>query len=615
MFLVMLLSTWSARAQLYEIPISPAVTPPQARVQELPPITLPFFDDFSTSTLLLDTAWWMPASQSQVLVRPGNGILPPTLNVVTFDGVNANGTPYSPTSTDGPADSLLSRYIDLTQVAGNLRESVYLSFFYQFQGLGNQPDPGDSLILYFRKADSTWQKMWPLAGNDYVQDPSVFTEVMVKVPNSADFFHDHFQFKFQSFGRQNGWYDNWNLDYIYMDKRRSAGSSSYLDRAFAYLPSSILFGYTAMPFNEFISGDVAGRLRRSSTWLTNLENDLQPVSFTCVLRDTLNNVTLDTLTNQQGLVLFAKDKIEVQSNKPDATLFDPNADSLFLEITFYADTGDKLLVDSIYNAGADTAFYDHINLRVNDTVRSYVALYDYMAYDDGSAEYGAGINQKDGRIAYMFYSSQTQYIDRVDMYFPNIGRDQEGSPLEIYVLKELKDVQNPFLGLTTGAIRHEGVNKFVSYKFSESIAVQDTFYIGFRNLADNGLWTAIGLDKNTDSGDKIYYSVDGSWQQNTTIRGSLMIRPHFTDKLVTGLESAENPAIEIFPNPATGFFYIKGNYDHLQIIDSSGRQVAFQLTKSNDSTRINLLHNKPGLLIVLLEKAGQLISRKVIISP
>ena len=272
---ILLMTTLVSKAQLRQIPIQQSVSAsqssPAGRLQGTTPISLPFWDDFSTTTSILDTTWWEPGSTVQVLTRPGNGILPPTVNVVTFDGVDALGNPYSTTATDGPTDSLVSQPIRLTEVPLSLRETVYLSFFFQVKGLGNQPEPEDSLHLYFKKADGSWQKMWPLAGDNIPQDPTIFTEKIVKVPNTTDFFYDGFQFKFQAIGRQSGWFDNWNIDYIYMDKRRDATDNSYLDRAFTDNPSSFLNGYTAMPFNDFFSNsDPAEFLSQSSTWINNL---------------------------------------------------------------------------------------------------------------------------------------------------------------------------------------------------------------------------------------------------------------------------------------------------------------------------------------------------------
>ena len=613
----LVLVSLSGSAQLRQLPIQHRTgntSQANGRIQELGSITLPFWDDFSTSTGLIDTSWWMPESQVQIIPRPGNGILPPTVNVVTFDGVDANGNPYSPSDTDGPVDSLISRKIDLTQVPTGLRGSVYLSFFFQIKGLGNQPEPEDSLIVYFKKKDGNWKKVWPIAPESYPTDPMIFTEKLINVPNDTSYFYDAFQFKFQAIGRQNGWFDNWNVDYVFMDKRRSSNDNSYLDRAFTDVPTSILKGYTAMPFNEFMANaNPAEYLTNSSTFIRTLENNTQPIEYTAIITDTLNNVVLDTIANFEELILFAGDIKEAVSAVPDPAKLDINADSLYLEIKYFARTGDKLMIDSIYNAGADTVYYPNVNLRVNDTVRSHVTIHNFFAYDDGTAEFGAGINQLDGRIAYEFIAQNNQFINQVEFYFPNISRDQAGSPMEVHILKDLKNEESSFLGMVAGAIQHEGINKFVSYNFNPPIYVVDTFYIGFRNLANDGLWTAIGLDKNTNTGNKIYYSVDGSWLPNTEIDGSLMIRPHFGEGIVSGIETKLNN-IDVFPNPSTGKINIRGEFDNILVLDITGRPIKYNTAQNGNDLQLSFAMKNNSLIFIVLEKDGQKLMKKILLS-
>ena len=611
----LLIFGYAAIAQIKQLPIQHKTSVPNrsastARLESTTPILLPFWDDFSTSEGELDTAWWMPGSQTQLLTRTGNGVVPPTLNVVTFDGVDASGNPYSAEGTTGPVDSLLSRFIDLSQVPVSLRSSVYLSFFFQVKGFGNQPEPEDSLILYFKKIDGSWQKMWPLADDIIPSDPTIFTEKLLNVPNSDDFFHPEFQFMFQAIGRQNGWFDNWNIDYIYMDKRRSANDDSYLDRALTDFPSSILGQYTAMPFNEFMFAMDPGRnLTSSKTKIRSLEEDVQPVQYTAVINDTLNNTLVQKIADNIELVLFQKDIRDAPSSVPSPAAFDPSVDSLYLEIQYSVSTGDKNLIDSIYNAGADTIFYDHINLRVNDTARTYITINDFFAYDDGSAEYGAGINQEGGRIAYQFITNTPQYIDHVEIYFANISRDQAGSPIELFVLKDLDDVKSEYLGSSIATIQHDDINLFSKYYFSKSIFVQDTFYIGFENRASDGLWTAVGLDKNTDTGNKIYYTIANNWIQNDDIVGSLMIRPYFIDELISSIEDQPNP-VNIYPNPSTNFVNILGRFDRISVTDLQGRAMDYTLTKDGDNTLLLFPNRMPTIALIILEVGNTRIVHK-----
>ena len=87
--------------------------------------------------------------------------------------MNGNGTAYNPNEilVTGYTDVLTSQQIDLSeaQVATSERSSVYLSFFYQWQGKGEAPDRDDYLEVEFLDADSVWvvaAQIYPLASYD-----------------------------------------------------------------------------------------------------------------------------------------------------------------------------------------------------------------------------------------------------------------------------------------------------------------------------------------------------------------------------------------------------------------------------------------------------------------
>ena len=68
----------------------------------------------------------------------------------------------------------------------------------------------------------------------------------------------------------------------------------------------------------------------------------------------------------------------------------------------------------------------------------------------------------------------------------------------------------------------------------------------------------VGLDKNNNTADEIYYYINNQWEQNNLIQGSLMIRPVFGDveNYLTTLNEDDNENISIYPNPSSGVFYI-----------------------------------------------------------
>jgi len=120
-----------------------------------PAVKLPFFDDFSISHVFPNQELWDGRS---TFVNQDFGYMPVNIGVVTFDAIDSSGKVYS-TATVAPfeADRLLSQNIRLDSTFGlvdrKLRpvDSVYLSFFYQPQGVGYTPQLKDSLILEFSR--------------------------------------------------------------------------------------------------------------------------------------------------------------------------------------------------------------------------------------------------------------------------------------------------------------------------------------------------------------------------------------------------------------------------------------------------------------------------------
>ena len=96
-------------------------------------VNLPFIDDFSYNSSVVDSSLWQ---NSSVFVNRTYPINPPTLGVATFDGLNEKGLArdFSPFSISEPSDTLLSRPIDMSGLT-----SAYLMFYFQGKGIGDAP--------------------------------------------------------------------------------------------------------------------------------------------------------------------------------------------------------------------------------------------------------------------------------------------------------------------------------------------------------------------------------------------------------------------------------------------------------------------------------------------
>src|SRR5690606_31788013 len=117
------------------------------------------------------------------------GLNPPTINVATFNGVDAMGNPYSREQVSGLIDTLTSRSIDLSALTPGQAESLYLSFFWQAEGLGDMPNEDDSLRVQFKSNKNSWYTFWSKKGENV--QPDHFTHVVpIKVEDQSSFAED-----------------------------------------------------------------------------------------------------------------------------------------------------------------------------------------------------------------------------------------------------------------------------------------------------------------------------------------------------------------------------------------------------------------------------------------
>ncbi|MDH5603266.1 MAG: hypothetical protein OEY51_04990, partial [Cyclobacteriaceae bacterium] len=128
---------------------------------EATPLSLPFWDDFSTSRIFPNPEKWI--NSEDVFVGDGMSVNPPSIFTATFDGTDAAGKPYSlDTSSDGPTDRLTSQPIDLSLYGPS--DKIYMSFFYQAKGEGEIPNKNDSLRLEFKQKNGLWKTAWSITG-------------------------------------------------------------------------------------------------------------------------------------------------------------------------------------------------------------------------------------------------------------------------------------------------------------------------------------------------------------------------------------------------------------------------------------------------------------------
>ncbi|HZY80693.1 MAG TPA: T9SS type A sorting domain-containing protein [Cyclobacteriaceae bacterium] len=576
-------------------------------------LALPFWDDFSlTKTSYANPDLW--SVNRFIRVNNGMAIRPPSIGVATFDGVDSIGKPYSVNDVlaKGFADNLESKEIDLTTVDPGERNSVYLSFMYQIQGRGEIPDAGDRLQVSFIDNKGAWIPM-KVIENDGTLQTNLFYNAVVAVTDER-FYHAGFKFRIQNFSRLSGPYDTWNVDYIYLNKGRDENDLSFPDRTISE-PLTSLFGiYRTMPISHFLMAPAS--ITKPSVLATNMRaNNPQPVNFSTSAKVSYwrnegpgtRSVVLDNNHKFDTTLFKGRYTVMTADALPDVSDL-LTSDSVKVEMTFILDSKDNILFtdpEGDYNP----ATYEPINFHANDTTRSIYELTNKYAYDDGVAEYGAGLNQPGAQIAYEFnlIGKSQEYITYLEMLFPRFG-DESLQVLEIRVWTDSLSDKPAYKEVVTLA----RTNKFWKKKIVPT-AVGKKFYIGWKQTASAVI--AVGLDKNTDTGSKMYSNTGGTWVQNTAVHGSLMLRPVFgegpKELPPSGLE--DEKVLTVYPNPGNGVFYFGGTADRITVYDMTGRSTEFLSETTTDETILTLPNASRGIYIIKAVIDGHVRTAKVMI--
>lgn len=607
------------------------------------PLTLPFWDDFSSvNNHQPDPLKWVV--NDQVFVNDGQAINPPSINVATFDGYDGNGIPYSTDPlTSGLGDSLESQTIDLAAVAESYRDSIYLSFTYQAGGNSEMPNPDDYLMLEFKSKDHGWIEMGRFRVTNNTEHDR-FYDVVIQIvpanpsdPAAPDFFHENFQFKFTSFGRLSGQYDAWHLDYVYLNRRVSDNpattqinefdiNTNISDRTTTKPFTSILpNGYYSMPVSHF---DPADMLAPEVSMYS-----LKHVTFTQVVNYranyTITNYTGSTPTtsytgspdggetsfNPPGfeIPVLAHAVAQTRAIPNSPAYFNTNADSIKIDVEIAINGGDNDPLKDYYPR------YTGIEFRSNDTLQHTFTLSDYYAYDDGVAEYSAGLAAQGNQLAYRFIMDNSlgpKTLNGIDIYLPYTASTVPQN-MRIYVFRDKAGKPDSLFAYSQYVpVLRTANNVFYRIPFLEEVVVSGNFYIGYmETVTDKPDRIRVGLDASHDTGEHLYYrnSVYHQWQQNDEVQGSLMIRPIFgTADPITGVEEPGKP-LSIYPNPSQGYFYINGLADNIQVITLTGQPVSFSTEHAEHGKKITLHNHTPGVYMIRYRSGSKLLTGKVLV--
>ena len=567
-------------------------------------LELPFFDDFSDTFVIPDTGSWSDAS---AFINNQYCIDPVSNGVATLDALNYDGSMY-PTAVIAPstfvADHLTSHPIRLEYPAS---DSIYLSFLYQPQGMGDMPDVKDSLLVdFYDPALGSWINVWGIPGDTL----HPFMHALIPVIEDR-FLTSGFRFRFRnraSLPRNSDYpdkranVDHWNVDYVRLDRNRFASDTLLRDVAFNSPLNSILKNLTSLPwahfeqaYNTVLDPFLFVRYRNNDNITRNVTRSLT------ILEPIYNESYSPGTPTAQDLPAMTDTSVNFGYIYP---------------LDF--DRGVSAIIR--YKAALRT---DEFDPKINDTVIYDQVFKDFWAYDDGTAEAGYGLRGQGTRnasVAMKYHSYVPDLLGGVDIYFNqlydsvNLGyffklmvwNDSEGLPGPI--LHEDDEDLTPLY--TTS---YPG---FIRYHFSTPVQVDGTYYVGWRQF--NEYMLNVGLDLNNRTASPVmYYNFQGTWEPSMA-PGVMMFRPFLYDE-TTG----ERPAVpvsgslHVYPNPASQriYFELPGEVDDLEIrveiFDASGRIVNQSLVRSN-SLDITLL--PAGIYFIRAHSQRAIYSSKILIN-
>lgn len=586
---LLLTLSFAVRAQFVEFTAVPSqkFAPPKtnqfgARIQNTNQI--PFWDDFSTG---IDTLKWIVqgASYTETI-----GLNAPSIGMVLLDGVDANGKPYSfLVSEQGESDYLISKPFDLSGIPSIENESLFLSFFWQAGGRAELPDENDRLSLEILNEEGTWISIWRKQGGDN-DNRGAFTQEIIKI--LPQWQHAGFQFRFVSDGRKSGPFDSWLIDYVYLNTKRSESNLTYPDRSLTRINNLRLGDFGAFP-HALLKGNQTENWSLIQNEFLNLENRFRAMEYSITIEETDTGLIIPINTNTPFNPVPNALERRVFQSREFAELAVPTNETI-LKITTSLTSGDKPLY--VVNQG-DTTFFENVNYRDNDSVSTFFPLLDFFAYDNGSADYAAGINQRSGMLAVKYDSPEDVFLKGISINFTN--PNQIDQAIDIMVWEDLD--RDPIFTRQELIAYPTAGEDFLYFSLDTNIRVSGEFYIGFTQFTDD--FIHIGLDKSNDQGDKIFYNVAGAWAQNAEVAGSLMIRPHVS--IVAPFEESEVPEnlFLIYPNPTQGILNIEGKFSQLRIFDSFGREIFPQRELTSQGEIVNFISNKPGIYLLNLVTA------------
>ncbi len=582
------------------------LSPKLLKWQKKDTLSLPFFDDFVSTTVYPDSTRWF---DNDVFINNDFPIKPPSYGVATFDDLDSKGNPYQELNdqTYGACDTLTSLAINLKDSSGkfySVADSIILSFYIQRQGIGDPSDNKDSLILQFKDKNNQWNTQWKAKGGSLAP----FAFIMTGIKDLSYFFKG-FQFRFINFSRHTGNLNQWHLDYIHLARKRKMNIKNYDDIAIQSRPSSLLKNYFQMPYQHFQADSAQQKAKLIFVNANNLHNSIKNVQAKHT--ETINSVVINaTNFNSNNANILAQD----------------SAKRRFEGFSLNNLSGSPIVIKREYEIRESGIASKYA---ANDKITVFQEFGSCYAYDDGTAEYGFGYDDDvidpnyKGAIAYKFNLIKSDSLWAIGMFFNRSIKSTSNLKFDLKIWQKISPLGQGRGKDETVITQYNLTPKFTDslngyhlfYLDSSIVLPKGDFYIGWEQEGNTHL--DIGYDINnghheTESSQNLFWLDRGNWAA-VDFKGALMMRPYIGKRLLLGPGSIKPNAIAqiiAYPNPFTSQIVVscKEEIAWITLSDITGKIKNTYYTHELDVSMLNA-----GIYAIRIStKSGKIFNQKMV---
>lgn len=579
----------------------------QTQLRNNDTLELPFMDDFSTSFPLPNSELW--ASSTTANITQSIAYRPPSIGVATFDALDQDNFFHSGSySSVHLADILTSKPINLNY-EGN--QSIYLSFYYQAQGIADYPETADSLILQFYSPETEkWETVWRVEGPNQNNNQPDFNQIMINISEER-FLKKGFQFRFfnkASLSSPNvpslvANCDQWHVDYVYLNKDRNVNDLLIKEVAFQKPLILKIDNYQTVPYAHLIN--IATKNDYSVSYevkFRNNDNKLRDIdSMYIVLNEKNGFIENDTIF--LGSASFPQSSNYTRDGEIDFLFPEINEALLNYELK-------TVLVTDNYDSTFNNIIYQNKTIGGN------------YAYDDGTAEAGYGL-VGEGTIHALVANKFTTYMEdtltAVEILFNPTFRQEQPQYFFLMVWAEDEETGMPgdLIYEKQGCyVDFDAYNQFHTYTIDSAFAVSGNFFVGWKKT--NEQFMNVGLDLNTTDENHKFYNLNGYWVESQ-VAGELLVQPVFGKSNHIGINelSLEKDA-KIYPNPTTEILsfelinFSNSTNFFFEIYDLQGKKV-FEQNFYEKNGSLNLQNLQNGIYFLkIFDENGNFTNKKII---